>query len=63
MSYVLLTVLLFTVHDMYDLPPAQNKLSSFQKTLYGDFNLDIMLLRPQGLQEEITGSIYSPSLM
>lgn len=33
MSYVLLTVLVFSVNDLYDLPPAQNKLSSFKKHL------------------------------
>jgi len=49
MSYVLPIVSLFTLNDGYALPPAQYKLSSFKKSPNGDFNLDTMLLKPQGL--------------
>lgn len=43
----------------YTLPLTQYKLHSFKKSLNGDFSLDLTLLKPQ---EEITGSIYGPSV-
>lgn len=43
----------------YTLPQTQYKLHPFKKSLYGDFSLDLMLLKPQ---EEITCSIYGPSV-